>query len=374
MILKDEIQRNGSYMIKWAKKLVDSGEVTPGVKHAPAPEFLSRIEASAELLPLVRYIEMEGEIQDIEQLRVRAKLVNKRKITGGNKGAQVTELLSLPETVPDLRKKQLVAKSFVAFTQIEEDFVTTNIEEDAFLAKYQSIFAPACAFAVDQAIVYGKATESDSMGYHAIDGIIAQLDDIASEYLDETTHLPVNAKKPQGHYGVHWNSESAETDKTEYIDIHAGEGYEVFPQIHQMLLQYVKQRGDRKNVKLLVSHSLEEKLLFEASQRPTTGGDSIFFGGETFNQFLDTHVIALDVMDEYLDDEGNAINGYGEVVFLCDPQTIAYGPLMEGESVINYELLLLSYVCANKFMFDVGIIDAEDILYANVDYTAKPSA
>ena len=109
MILKDEIQRNGSYMIKWAKKLVDSGEVTPGVKHAPAPEFLSRIEASAELLPLVRYIEMEGEIQDIEQLRVRAKLVNKRKITGGNKGAQVTELLSLPETVPDLRKKQLVS-------------------------------------------------------------------------------------------------------------------------------------------------------------------------------------------------------------------------------------------------------------------------
>lgn len=371
MILKDEIRQNGAYIVKWDKKLVDNGEVTPGVKHAPAPEFLSRIEANAELLPLVRYVEMEGEIQDLEQFRVRAKLVNKRKISGTGKGAQVTDLLSLPETVPDLRKKQLIAKSFVAFTQIEEDFVNTNIEEDAFLAKYQSVFAPACAFAVDQAIVYGKATESDSMGYHAIDGLIAQLDDIASEYLDETSHLPVNPKKPQGHYGVHWNSESSETDKTEYIDLHAGEGYDIFSQIHQMLLQFVKQRGNRKNVKILVSHELEERLLYEASQRPTTGGDSIFFGGQTFSQFLDTHVIALDVLDEYLDDEGNAINGYGEVMFVCDPQTIAYGPLMEGESVLEYQLLLLSYVAANKFMFDVGIIDPEDILYAKVDYTAK---
>lgn len=374
MILKDEIAKNGGYIIKWDKKLVDSGEVTPGVKHAPAPEFLSRIEANAELLPLLRYIEMDGEIQDIEQLRVRAKLVNKRKITGGNKGAQVTDLLSLPETVPELRKKQLIAKSFVAFTQIDEDFVNTNIEEDAFLAKYQSVFAPACAFAVDQAIVYGKATEEDAMGFHAIDGLVTQLDTIASEYLDSTTHLPKNAKKPQGRYGVHWNSSSSETDKTEFIDINAGEGYEVFPQIHNMLLQYVKQRGNRKNVKVLVSHELEEKLLFEASQRPTTGGDAIFFGGETFNQFLDTHVIALDVLDEYLDDSNNPINGIGEVMFLADPQTIAYGPLMEGESVLEYELLLLSYVCANKFMFDVGIIDAEDILYAKVDYTAKPSS
>ena len=58
-------------------------------------------------------------------------------------------------------------------------------------------------------------------------------------------------------------------------------------------------------------------------------------------------------------------------MLLCDPKSIGYGPLMEAESVLQYELLLLSYVCANKFMFDVGIIDSEDVLYANVDYTAK---
>ena len=367
MILKDEIERLGSYIIKWEQKLTDNGEVTPGIKHAPATEFLARIESTAGLLPLLRYIEMNGEVQDIEQLRVRAKLVNKRKIAG-SKGAQVTNLLSLPETVPDRRKKQLVAKSMVAFTQIEEDFVTTNIEGDQFLSTYQNIFAPACAFAVDQAIVFGKATETDEMGYHAIDGILKQLDDIASEYLDEDTHEVINAKKPQGRYGVHWDETSS---SVKYIDIQAGEGYEVFPQIHKMLLQYVKQRGNRKNVKLLVSHSLEEVLLFEASQRPTEGGDSIFFGGQTFQQFLDANVIALDVLDEYLDDDGVAINGYGEVMILCDPQAIGYGPLLEADSVMSYELLLLSYVCANKFMFDVGVIDCEDVLYAKVDYTAK---
>lgn len=367
MILKDEIERQGAYIIKWDQKLVENGEVTPGVKHAPAPEFLSRIEASAELIPLLRYIEMHGEIQDIEQLRVRAKLVNKRKISG-NKGAQVTDLLSLPETVPDKRKKRLIAKSMVAFTQIEEDFVNTNIEGEQFLATYQNIFAPACAFSVDQAIMYGKNTGSDEMGYHAIDGILAQLDDISSEYLDPSTHNIVHPKKPQGHYGVHWDNDS---NSVKYIDLHAGEGYDVFPQIHKMILQYVKQRGDRQKLKLLVSHSLEEKMLFEASQRQTPGGDNIFFGGETYDQFINSHVIALDVLDEYFNDDGNAINGYGEVMLLANPQSIGYGPLMEADSVLQYELLLLSYVCANKFMFDVGVIDSEDVLYAKVDYTKK---
>lgn len=369
MILKDEIERHGNYIIKWDQPLVDAnGEVENGVKHAPAPEFLSRIEANAGLIPLLRYIEMNGEVQDIEQLRVRAKLVNKQKITGAGKGAQVDNLLNLPETVPEKRKKKLSAKSFVAFSQIEEDFVTTNIEGDAFLNKYQSLFAPACAFAVDQAIVYGKETLTDAAGVHAIDGILKQLDDIASEYLDSTTHEVVNPKKPMGHYGIYYDSTSS---TVKFNPINAGEGYELFPQIHQMLLQYVKQRGNRENVKLICSHTMLEKLLFEASQRPTTGGDSFFFGGKTFNEFLNTNVIALDVMDEFLDDEGNNINGYGEVCLLCDPTSIGYGPLMEGESVLNYELLLLSYVCANKFMFDVAIVDYEDVLYANVDYSKK---
>ena len=368
MILKDEIDKHGAYIIKWDQKLVDNGDVVPGVKHAPAPEFLSRIEANAGLIPLLRYIEMNGEIQDIEQLRVRAKLVNKRKVSGDSKGAQVTNLLSLPETVPDKRKKRLVAKSMVAFSQVEEDFVNTNIEGEQFLSTYQNIFAPACAFSVDQALLYGKETEEDEMGYHAIDGILAQLDTISDEYLDSTTHEPVNVKKPQGHYGAHWDSDSS---SVKYLDIQAGDGYEVFPQIHKMLLQFVKQRGNRKDVKLLCSHSLEEKLLFEASQRPTSGGDSIFFGDKTFNQFLATNVIALDVFDEYLDDDGEPINDFGEVALLCDPKAIGYGPLMEADSVLQYELLLLSYVCANKFMFDTAVIDYEDVLYAKVDYTPK---
>lgn len=366
MILKDEIEKRGNYIIKWDQPLVADGEVTPGVKHAPAPEFLSRIEANAGLIPLLRYIEMNGEIQDIEQLRVRAKLVNKQKITGSGKGAQVDNLLSLPETVPDKRKKKLIAKSFVAFSQVEEDFVTTNIEGEAFLNKYQSLFAPACAFAVDQAIVYGKETLTDSAGFHAINGVLTQLDDIASEYLDPDTHEVVNPKKPMGHFGLYYDSDASEV---KFTPINAGEGYEIFPQIHQMLLQYVKQRGKRENVKLICSHSMLERLLFEAAQRPTTGGDSFFFGGQTFHEFLNTSVVALDVMDEFMDEEGNNINGYGEVCILADPTAIGYGPLMQGESVINYELLLLSYVCANKFMFDVAIVDYEDVLYANVDYT-----
>ena len=47
---------------------------------------------------------------------------------------------------------------------------------------------------------------------------------------------------------------------------------------------------------------------------------------------------------------------------------------MEAESEAEYNLLSKAYITSVDWMFDVGIIFAEDVLYATVDYTAKPSS
>ena len=44
---------------------------------------------------------------------------------------------------------------------------------------------------------------------------------------------------------------------------------------------------------------------------------------------------------------------------------------MEAESEAEYKLELKAYLTSVDYMFDVGIIFAEDVLYADVDYTAK---
>ena len=70
MITKEHIENNKPIILKWGKTLVDSttGDVTDGVKHAPADEFLTRIDDEAKFVSLCRYIEMDGAKQkDIQQ-------------------------------------------------------------------------------------------------------------------------------------------------------------------------------------------------------------------------------------------------------------------------------------------------------------------
>ena len=366
MITEADIKANKPVIVKWDKPLVDnSGNVTDGVMAGQAQEFITRIEEESELLGMLRYIEMDGETQDIQSLRVKANLQNTEKLSG-NIGAIVDNITSLTETTPGILKETLTAKMFTAYTKISKPFLRTNIEKEGFISKYEALLAPSSAFGAEQIAVFGKipASSQTSAGYEAIDGILAQLDAVASDYLDSTTHLPKSATKPQGRYGVHWNSSSAETDKTEYTDINAGTGYDILPQIDAMLNQYVKQKGKRKLVKIFVSSELSAKMIAEASKRETEGGDRLFFNDVGNMIFRGIEVIPLDVLD-------NPVNGYGDVCILANPDSIGYGPIMEAESEAEYKIELKGYLTSVDWMFDVGIIFAEDVLYAKVDYTPK---
>ena len=357
MITKNDIDANKPVIVKWDKPLVSSGDVTEGVIAGQAQEFITRIEEEAELLGKLRYVEMEGETQDIQALRVRASLQNMNKITG-TVGAQVEDITTLTETTPGILKNTLVAQPFTAYCKIPKTFLKTNVEKEGFIAKYESLLVPSCAFSAEQIAIFGKNTQADAKGIHALNGILSQLDAVAEDYLD-SSHQVKDPKAPQGHYGVHWAS-----TKLEFTDINAGAGYEVLPQIDAMLSQFTTQRGKRKLASIFVSSKLESLMIAEASKRETEGGDRLFFNDNGNMVFRGREVVQLDALD-------NPVNSYNDVVIIANPDSIGYGPVMEAESEAEYKIEMKSYLTSIDFMFDVAVIFAEDVLYADVDYTPK---
>ena len=362
MITKADIDANKPVIVKWDKPLQSSGVATDGVIAGQASEFITRVEEESELLGMLRYIEMDGETQDIQSLRVRANLQNMEKLSG-NVGAQVDNITSLTETLPGILKETLVAKMFTAFTKIGKGFIKTNIEKEGFISKYESLLAPACAFSAEQIAVFGKIPVSGqtSAGYEALNGILAQLDAVAADSVDSSTHA-LKPKHALGKYGYYDDTTSGHDPA--WAPIHAGVGYDILPQIDAMLNAYVKQKGKRKLAKIFVSSEMSAKMIAEASKRETDGGDKLFFNDVGNMVFRGIEVIALDVLD-------NPVNNYGDVVLIANPDSIGYGPVMEAESEAEYKIELKAYLTSVDYMFDVGIIFAEDVLYADVDYTPK---
>ena len=344
MITKQDIDANKPVIVKWDKALLNTnGQVSEGVLAGQAEEFITRIEEESELLSELRYLEMDGETLDIQGLRVRAKLKNMNKLSGSSKGAQIDDITLLDETTPDILKTTLKAQPFTAYTTIPKTFLKTNIEKEGFIGKYESLLIPSCAFSAEQIAVFGKipSTNQTAEGYEAINGILAQLDDVKTNY---TTASSTDPKVPMG----------------KFTDINATTP--VLTQIDEMLNQYTKQRGKRKLAKIFVSSRMESLMIAEASKRETDGGDRLLFNDVGNMMFRGREVVQLDVLD-------NPVNNYGDVVLIANPDSIAYGPVMEAESESQYDIKMKSYITSVDFMFDVAVIYAEDVLYAKVDYS-----
>lgn len=341
MITENDIQANKPMVVKWSKSLVNNGQVTDGVIAGQAQEFLTRIDESAELLGMLRYIEMEGETQDIQQLRVKAELQNLNQISGASAGAQVSNISSLTETTPTVLKDTLVAQPFTAFTYIPKTFLKTNIEKEGFINKYEGLLAPSVAFSAEQIALFGKNTQADAKGIHALKGILAQLDDVKTAW---TSGHAANPKLPMG----------------KYADIIARNA--IAPQIDAMLRQFTYQKGKRANAKIFVSSEIESLLIAELGNRETAKGDELVFNEVGNLMFRGREVVQLDAID-------NPVNDYSDVIFICDPNSIGYGPIMEAESEADYIVEKKSYLTSIDVMFDVAVIFAEDALYAEVDYS-----
>lgn len=347
MITRDDIEkRNVPVIVKWDKPLVDAnGDATEGVMAGQAQEFIPRIEAESRLLGALRYIEMDGETQDIQALRVRPKLKNMDKITGASAGAQLDDITTLTEVSPEILKSNLTAQAFTAYTKIPKTFMKTNIEKDNFIAKYESLLAPGCAFSAEQIAIFGKKTLVDTEGIHALDGLLTQLDAVNTAY---ESAKATNPKHPMG----------------KYTTINAGEGYKVLPQLDAMLDQFTFQRGKRRLANFYTSSKMESKIIAELGVRETERGDKLTFDDDGNVTYRGRSIIQLDALDD-------PENDYGDVIILMNPDMVGYGPVMEAESESQYYVHMKSYLTSIDWMFDVGIIIPEDVLYSNVDYTAK---
>ena len=361
-ITSKDIDANKPVIVKWAKTIQDSGVATAGVMAGQATEFITRMEEQSELLSQLRFIEGEGETQDIQQLRVKANLMNMMKLSGvSGAGTQIDKLSDVAETTPSILKDTLVAQPFTAYTYIPKTFLKTNIEKEGFISKYESLLIPSVSFSAEQIAIFGKNTQADAYGIHALDGILDQLDDVATASVDTTTHN-LKDKAPLGRYGYYDDTTSGHTPA--WASINAGAGYEVIPQIDAMLRAFTKQGGKRKEANIYVSSEMESILIAEASKRETDGGDRLFFNDVGNLVFRGREVIQLDALD-------NPVNSYGDCIIIANPDSIAYYPVMNIESESAYVIEKKSYLTSVDVMFDVGIIFAEDVLYASVSYTPK---
>ena len=340
MITKTDIEANKPVIVKWAKKLTNNGNVTEGVLNGTAEEFIARMENESELLSVLRFIEGDGETQDIQSLRVRANLMNMNKISGTAAGTQIDQLSDVTETTPIILKDTLVAAPFTAYTYIPKTFLKTNIEHEGFINKYESLLVPSVTFSAEQIAIFGKNTQADAMGIHGLDGILKQLDDVASS--SATTGIA-----------------------GKYTDI--DDSQDLIPQLDAMLRQYTAQGGKRKEANIYVSSNVESLLIAEASKRETEGGDRLFFNDAGNLILRGREVIQLDALD-------NPVNNYGDVILIMNPDSVAYYPVMDVESEASYIIEKKAYLTSVDVMFDVGIIFAEDVLYAKVVTPVTPSS
>lgn len=366
MITKEHIDNNQPIILKWGKTLVDSttGDVTDGVKHALADEFLTRIDEEAKFISLLRFIEMNGAKQkDIQHLRMNSPLMSMEKITSGAAyGEQVTDISSLTEAVPTFLKQTVDAKPFTNYSIVPKNFLQTNIEGDGFMNKMEGLMAPSTAYSMDQIAIFGKRTLADNKGIHALKGLLAQLDDVATASVNTTTHA-LKEGAPIGKFGYYDDTTSGHDPA--WAAIHAGTGYEIIPQLEAMIENYLKQKGKRDKAVFFVSSILEARLLAEAgAARATDRSDYFRYDADGNFTLHGIKFISLDVLND-------PVNSYGDVIILADPDAIGYAPVEDITSEGEYSVMKKSYVTSFDVFFDIALLFAQDVIYADVDYTPK---
>lgn len=347
-----DIDKNENVIVKWDKAVIDAdGEVTDGVIHTPAKEFITRIEKESKLLSMLRYIEMDGEKADLQHLRVSPRLQNMQKVSQ-NGNITVDILGDLAETIPEFLKDELTAVPLTAFTLISKIFMKTNIEKENFVNKYEGILAPACAFSAESIAIFGKPLQTGETagqdgvpaaqdGMLAMEGLLYQLDGVR-----ESATEGGNVDETKAH---------GKSVNTIYKD-------DAIKGIQNLIVEYIKQGGKRSEAKIFVDSTLEAALINEVGKRETQRGDMYFFDGSVV-YINGIEVIQLDALDR-------PERGYGAVAIIANPASVAYAPVFEAESEAEYSVARKAYLTSIDFMFDVGIIFASDILYSEVGETS----
>ena len=101
VITQQDIQNHVPFILKWSKNPGDDGAYNPGWKQQmESDRFLELIENRPSIMNDAVFHKMEALEEDISYMQVEVDLHSMDALSGDNKGAQIDDITTLPETVP----------------------------------------------------------------------------------------------------------------------------------------------------------------------------------------------------------------------------------------------------------------------------------
>lgn len=342
IITKNDIINNNSFILKWSKNPGPNSEGTwnPGWKQQmESDRFLELVEQNISIFQECRFKDMESKEEDISYMRANGRLQSMKQLSGADKGAQITDISKLKETVPEFFRSKLVSEPFTAYTKTAKTFLKENIEKASFLNHIESMLSASVGVSAENIMMYGIKDDAttDADGIYALDGVFKQLEKIKAAY-DALSVKPPAA--PKGYFD--------DIDATKPL----------VPQMKKMITAYSKQKGKRSDAKFYVSSTIEGLLTEEADVNATEKSATLYFEGGQL-KLWGVPITQADFMD-------NPDNDYEEQVLLADPKSILVGMLNDFEAENSYEHGQKSYLSSVDVHFDVLILWNKDLLAANV--------
>lgn len=359
LVNKETIKNNESFILKWANDVEkQDGAYNPTWKNpTEADNFFVELDNQTSIINDARFIVMDSMEYDVNYLRVRTRLQYMGKISGANKGKQLTSdyRTDITETTPEFNKDSLVAVPFSAFTSTPKTFLLQNIEKEDFLNHMESLLAESAGFSAEVIGLYGikKATGATQDGIDHLDGFFKQADDIHTAYEEASAQAGFDKQTPMGYYT------DIVVDENKLFEENIG----LISQMQAMLTQFSIQRGNRSKAVFYVSNLIYGLLTQEAGRRETQMGDALFFNGDEL-RLWNTPIRVAQVLDV-------PENNYGEQILLANPESLVFGFLDEITSENSYEHSEKSYLSSVDVFFDVLILWNRDILVAKVTFNSN---
>ena len=250
----NSLRNRENFMMKFADNSHDvNGVLRPGWATPTFEGFFTRAVDTPVLLEQSRTIQMTAEQHNLDDIDAEIELDAQRNTSTG-----VSTGLTSNETNPNLTGKRLTAQPLQAMSQVTDNFIDENIEEDDFMTTWTNYLGEAMGPAFERWAMYADTTVStvsgEGTGYAMANGIIAQAKAISS-----------NSSNPS--YGL---------AKLTYQD-NIGQG------LFEAILRYIDQDGDIAGATMVLPPIVYSRFVAEVAQdRETAWTDQVMQEGGVY--------------------------------------------------------------------------------------------
>ena len=266
-----------------------SAVLNPGWAEPTYDDFFMRMEDTPVLVNQSTVIPMSSLQHDLDDLTLTVEFDAQRNMSSGRPSTSTG--LTANETVPQFSRKQLLAQPLQAKTIITENWLDENIEGQRFLDKYLGRLGEAMGPAFERWALFAKKGSStvsgEGTGYALADGILAQLETIAT---DSTAN--------KGIYDL------IATNK-------------ILEGIVNAILAYIDQEGDIMGATLLLPPTIYARLMAEIASNEKTEFDRLILQEANMTKIMGIEIKQDNILR-------TTRNGYGTMKF--NSTTKAYDP------------------------------------------------